>query len=183
MYSIITVGGSPGSGKGTVSKLLAKQLGYTYISGSAPWRAKAEELGFTLNQMHEWCAKNPQFDYDIDNWIGREGRKGFTVVDSRMAFHMIPESLKIYLDVSLEEGARRIYEANRTNEKYNSIEEVLEEIKTRKQHEVEKHFQQSGVNVHNSTNFDIYIDTTKLPPQEVLRQILTNPMFTMQPVR
>jgi CMP/dCMP kinase len=41
MKSIITVDGPAGSGKSTVSRLLAKQLGYLYLDTGAMYRAVA----------------------------------------------------------------------------------------------------------------------------------------------
>jgi cytidylate kinase len=48
---IITISGKAGSGKGTISKLLAEKLGYEHISIGDMKRKIAHEMGITIFQF------------------------------------------------------------------------------------------------------------------------------------
>ena len=55
MKEVITIDGPSGSGKGTVSRIVAKRLGYSYLDTGALYRAAA------------WKAKQENIDPDSDN--------------------------------------------------------------------------------------------------------------------
>jgi len=50
---IITMSGKNGSGKGTVSKLLAEKLGYEYISIGNMKRELATAMGMTISEFNK----------------------------------------------------------------------------------------------------------------------------------
>ena len=66
---------------------------------------------------------NPEIDHKIDSFTKALGEKKESfVLDSRMAWHFIPKSLKIYLRVQPDVAAKRIFNDQiRFNEKYNDV--------------------------------------------------------------
>ena len=171
---IITIGGKPVAGKGSVGRALAKHLGYEYLSIGDIWRVKAQEHNMTLNEFHVYCRTHPEYDRSIEDYQrGLRDHPGL-VLDGRLGFYTIPSSFKVYLDVSVEEACRRLVEANRRNEKATTIQEAREEITTRARHETEKHLQQYGVDPHNLKQFDLVIDTTHKSVDSVVKEILTH---------
>ena len=62
---LITIGGKAGSGKGTVSKLLAEQLGYEIISIGSLKRKIAEEMGISISEFN-LLGENPENQKEFD---------------------------------------------------------------------------------------------------------------------
>lgn len=169
---IITIGGAPGSGKGTVGRLLAKRLSYEYTSMGDVWDAARQEKGMTSNEFHEYLHSHPEFDNELDRRQAELGKRDNIIVDSRLGFHFISHAFKVYLAVTPEEGARRVFSAHRGEEKYASAAEAYSELIKRQQHERKQHVQLYGVDSHDKKNFDLVVDTSKLTPEAVVEKIV-----------
>jgi len=99
------------------------------------------------------------------------------LIDSRMAWHFIPTSLKIYLKVDEKVGARRIHlnlrEKNTRNEvkKEVTIDELVAKIKERRATDNKRYMQYYGVDIHNLKNYDFVLDTTGLDRNKAYEKI------------
>ena len=143
MYPIITISGTPGSGKSTIAQKLAEKLNAERIYVGSIRRELAREKGMTLEQLNEYGLTHPETDVDIDQRIAIEAReaakKGAVIVEGRVQFHFIPESFKIFIHVAVEEGSRRIWKQmqNEADKKMRNEGEVkdinalIEDIKKR----------------------------------------------------
>lgn len=169
---IITVGGTPGSGKGTVGKLLAEKLGYSYTSMGDIWGAAAKEAGMSLNEFHEHLQQHPEYDYKLDEHQRSLGAQNNLLVDSRLGFHFIPHAFKVFLVADLEEGARRILSTKRDDEKYKSLSEAIAELRARAEHERTQYRQIYKVDHHDHSNYDLIVDTTSISAEDAVNRIL-----------
>ena len=103
MFRVITISGMLGSGKSTVARLLADKLGYTYYSTGDAQREIARARGVTTLELNRIADTDPTIDEAIDGVFKRFNavpNKNF-VIDSRMAFFFIPNSLKVKLNVDV----------------------------------------------------------------------------------
>ncbi|RLE38359.1 cytidylate kinase [Candidatus Woesearchaeota archaeon] len=171
---IITIAGKPGSGKSTVGRMIAKKLGYKFYS-TGDLRGKiAMDLGMTIDELNEIGVKEDWTDKLIDaktEKIGKE--KDNFVIDSWMAWHFIPKSVKIYLDVDPRIGAERIFREQRPDEeKKETVEEVMETIQKRLKDSAARYKKYYGVDILDLTNFDLVIDTSAITAEEVTEKIL-----------
>jgi len=166
----LTISGLPGSGKSTVAKALAKKLGLKHFSAGDFMRQMAKERKISLLELSKLAEKDRSIDEEIDKRTVEFGKKKDNfVMDSRLAWHFIPDSVKIFLTVSIEEAARRIFNDFRPEEKENAtIEEVKENIETREKSEQLRYKQYYNIDYADSKNYDIVVDTTKLTPKEVV---------------
>ncbi len=129
---IITISGIAGSGKSTVAKLLAKKLNYKHYSIGDFMRELAKERGTTLLELSKEAEKDKSIDKELDKKQTELGKtKDNFVIDSRLGFHFIRNSKKIFLEVQLNEAAKRILKEKRQHEQYKDIQESIEKIKTR----------------------------------------------------
>ena len=65
-----------------------------------------------------YVEKETSFDKELDDKTIELGRnKDNIVMDSRLAFNFIPHSIKIFLEVSLDVAAKRIFNQKRKEEK------------------------------------------------------------------
>lgn len=173
---IVTISGALGSGKSTIAKMLAEIIGFKHYSTGDFMRKMAVKKGVTFQQLSEMAKKDPSIDKDIDEYSKRLVEKGEDdfIIDSRIAFHFIPKSVKIYLNVTEEEAARRTYLAQRDDEPNQTEKDVLKFIRQRKASEIERYIKTYGINCHDITkkHYDFVIDTTGKDVGEVLDAVL-----------
>ena len=170
---IITISGIAGSGKSTVAKLLAKKLNCKHYSVGDFMRQIAKERGLTLLELSKQAEKDKSIDIELDKKQIELGKKEDNfVIDARLGFHFIPNSIKVFLEVDLNEAANRILKEKREHEQYKDIQESIEKIKTRIASEDKRYMEYYDVDYHNKNNYEIIIDTTKIKPEEVVERIL-----------
>lgn len=177
---IISVTGLPGSGKTTVRNALADHFGYTRYSMGDLWGKLAQERGMTIGQANAALKSDPSIDRQVDEYQSKlaETEDNF-VIDSRLAWHFIPRSIKIFLNVDLDEAARRIFESRKNGNvredepNYRSVDEVRAAIEKRTHDDDARYRQWYGVGYLDRSKYDLVIDTTHTPANEVVAMILT----------
>ncbi len=184
---IITISGTPGSGKGTVGRLLAKKLGYRYYSIGEMRRAMAIERGMTLQALNVLGEKQPFTDRQVDAWQKKLGRtKDNLVVEGRTSFYFIPHSVKLFLTADLDEAARRIFYDRahvrrfEASHRYETPKQLVHGLRHRIASDNRRYKKYYGLNIFLLRHYDLVINTTKQRPQDTLREILS---FLANPVR
>jgi cytidylate kinase len=174
---IITIAGKPGSGKSTTANLLAQTLGYERYSSGDFMRTIAMNHHMTLAELGEYAKTHPEIDLEIDAENVKAGTKDNIVIDARLAFHFIPESYKVYLDLDLVQSASRIYH-NQTEARVQSGESPSSEkeletmLRERLESERERYTTLYGINHLDLSNYDLVINTEKLSTEEIVDQII-----------
>ena len=171
---IISLSGKPGSGKSTVAKRLAKVLGYQryYIGGMR--RQAAKEQGMTLAEFNKLGEQSDETDKVFDEYVAKLGREQDNfVIESRTAFHFIPHSLKIFLDVTPQEGAQRIWqglqqEQSSRNEAPNleSYAAVLASVHDRIRSDKTRYQKYYNLDIFDPGHYDLFLDTTPLDKEQ-----------------
>ncbi|HVW23109.1 MAG TPA: cytidylate kinase family protein [Candidatus Saccharimonadales bacterium] len=106
---IITIAGRPGSGKSTTARQVSAELGYQFFSSGDLFRALGRERGHDVLQTNLSAEENAEVDRLVDQRLREMGAsEDQIVIDSRMAWHWMPESFKVFLDLDLEIAAKRI---------------------------------------------------------------------------
>ena len=167
----ITLCGKIGSGKSVIAKTLAKEFNLKHYSTGDVMRSIAKENGLTIEEFDK--VTPPDIDYKVDNHTKRIGEdEDDFIFDSKMAWHFIPDAIKIFLDVSYEEGARRIKKDQRINEaKVESVQELAERNKQRWETHRQRMIGLYDADMDDQTNYDVYIDTTNLSIEEVIDKV------------
>lgn len=190
MNNIITISGDPGSGKSTTIQELKKiflsqgKEVIVYETGKV-FRELARKQGKSIVEFNDFLEKNGcGVDESIDNAVREIGEKiqsnhddnKVYIIDSRLAWHSIPKSLKVRLTTTDFVAAQRIFNDSSRNEgeKYSTLDEAISSVKRRKEEEVKRYISKYGENVDISDdeNFDIVINTTAVKPEEVASCIL-----------
>jgi len=171
---IISIGGNQGSGKSTLAKRLAEVLGWPRYYMGGLRREAAAKKGLTLAEYNKLGETDPQTDLEVDEYQKKLGEtEDNFVIEGRTSWHFIPQSLKLYLDVSDEEGAKRIFKESRSGED-NSMktpEDVLNSVKTRRTSDRKRYLQFFGIDTYDLKNYDYVINTTHLTPDEVFDKV------------
>lgn len=175
---IITIGGKPGSGKSTISKKLATELGYKHFSSGDLFRAIAREKNISVDKINRLAEDDTSIDEAVDQKLRDLGtEENEIIIDSRMAWYWIPQSLKIYLDLDLAIAADRIYSSEdnarfQNEEKAPSPYEYEQQLRARLKSEAKRYQTLYEQNPYDTSHYDLVIDTHKNNPEQVLRLIL-----------
>lgn len=171
---IITIQGYPGSGKSTVARIIAKKLGYDFFSAGGMRREIALEKGLDIEGLNKIGEKEDWTDRKVDSEIERIGKtRDKFVIDGRVGYFFIPDSVKVFLKVELREGARRILEEGRKSESHGSILEAEKSIRERMKSDSGRYRKYYGIdNCFDEKNFDLVIDTTKITAEQAAGKIL-----------
>lgn len=175
---IITIAGKPGSGKSTISKRLAATLGYKHFSSGDLFRAIAREKHISVDKINRLAETDESIDREVDQKLRELGEgEDEIVIDSRMAWHWIPHSFKVYLDLDLAIAADRIYNAHNkerfANEDFaSSVDEYKAQLEKRLESETKRYMALYEQNPYDTSHYDLIVDTYKNNPDQVEALIL-----------
>jgi CMP/dCMP kinase len=172
---IITISGTPGSGKTTLGKMLARELGYEFISIGDIVGTIAKERGMDLHELQAHQETDKSIDVEIDEYQRKLGKeKDNFVIDSRLGFHFIPGSIKILVVADAKVGAQRIFNDPRHDEKKAiDLNEQMEFIERRMKSDKLRYKKFYNIDPNNPRLFDFVMDTSKQQkPQDGLVTLL-----------
>lgn len=177
---IVVLGGYPGSGKSTVKRLLAEQLGYKTFSTGDYVRELATKRGMTLEEFNEAIAQSKDMDLLIDAKLEHiEAEEDHYVIDSHLAFYFVPSGFSVYLDISLETSAERVY-ADRTatvrvksGDSMTSLEEARERTHKRIENHRDRYWRHYGIDPYIPTQYNFVINSEILSPKLITEKIQT----------
>jgi CMP/dCMP kinase len=171
---IISISGVPGSGKGSVAEILKIRLNLDkhYSVGNFR-REKAKKGGLSLEDYNVLGEREEFTDIQADEWQKNLGKiEDNFIIDGRLSFYFIPNSVKIFLNVNPEEGAKRILHAEREGEKYSSYEDALEKWHSRIKSDMKRYSKYYGINPYDYSHYDFVLNTSGLTIEEVVKRIL-----------
>lgn len=186
---ILTISGSPASGKSTVIKHLIpiyEKKGYnvTLVSVGDMFREIANEKGLSIGEFNEYMKKMDDIDKLIDNKVKEYGKKinsqkrdnELYIFDSRLAWYNIPESFSIRLTVNDTIAGQRVFSDTKRGkeDKYETLEQAIISTKARKEHENERYMERYGVDLGNPNNYKLVIDTSYASIEEIAEIIITS---------
>lgn len=175
---IITICGGLGSGKSSTAKLVAKELGFQHFSSGDFFRQVGLELGLSINEINKKAETNPEIDIRTDEKLRGMNSASKVVIDSRTAYHWIPESFKVYLDLPPEIAKDRVINSLKENplrmqsEQVSTPEEAYKKMTERFESEQKRYWDLYKINNKDRNNFDLIIDTNKNNLQQVVDMIV-----------
>lgn len=175
---IITISGVPGSGKSSTAKGIALKLGYEHFSSGDLFRKIAAERGISIEEINFTAEKQKEIDLETDEFIRNIGsaRDKF-VMDSRTAFHWIPDSFKIFLYLDPRIAAERVFahiaKEGRVSQISSSVEETYGKTIQRLESERKRYMDLYGIDFTDKENFDLYLDTSLNTLEEVIDMVIS----------
>ncbi len=176
---IITICGRLGSGKSSTAKGVAKSLGFAHYSSGDFFREVAVELGISVTELNIRAEKEPDIDKKVDSKWKEIREKSKLVIDSRTAYHWIPESFKVYLDLPEEIAKQRIVNSIKENplraqsEQVSTPEEAYIKMRERFESEQKRYWELYKIDNTKKSNYDLVIDTNKNNLEEVINLIIS----------
>lgn len=183
---LVTVSGSPGSGKSTAAKTITRLFGAERIYIGEIQRKMAAGLGMTLEQFTgRYAVEHPdKTDIAVDNAAALEARQLYTsgksvLVEGRTQFHFLPESFKLYVGVNAQEGARRIREellrsggSQRNEAPVGTLEEMIARVEAREQADANRYLALYGFDHRELCHYDLLVDSSDKNPERTVLEVL-----------
>lgn len=176
--AIITIAGRPGSGKSTAAKAIAVRLGFKHFSSGDLFRTLGKDHGVDVLNANKTPGVTEKLDEMVDGKLRQLGQDDDRlVIDSRLAWHWIPASFKVFLDLDLQTAARRILgEMSEERKKSEHIHDDPIEYSHLLAHRLEvenKRYKAIyGTDPSNMGNYDLVINTADNDARQVEEQIL-----------
>lgn len=168
---LITISGLPGSGKTTVARLVAGDLGLEHVYAGNIFRHQAEAQGLSLEEYVRRAETDPTIDRELDRQMELRAARGHAVLEGRLAAFMADRAgaaaLKVFLDASEAVRADRI-----SGREGGAAAERLREIQVREASDRRRYLDLYGVDYHDLTRYDLIMETDRRTPDEVARAIV-----------
>ncbi len=158
-----SITGDLGSGKSTVAKEICKRLNFKYLSTGQIQRQLALEKGMNTLEFNKFTDNNAEIDDYIDQRLKDiNDQTEPYVLDSRLGWHFVNKSFKIYLMAIEEVAASRVLDdAKRIGEpEAQDIKAKIAEQRERRKSENERFEKNYGVKPSIFSDFDAVIDSS-----------------------
>jgi cytidylate kinase len=177
--TILTVSGLIGSGKTSVCRELSRLTGWRVVSAGTILRRMAEERKISVLELNEIAKTDSSIDKLIDDQLIALQNSGESlIVDSRLAWHFIPNGYKIHLVVDTAIAAERVFRAQRSDESYATPADAYAANAQRQAIENERFKQYYGIDCEDWRNYHLILDSSTLMPDalaERMREAVEEP--------
>ena len=168
---LITISGLPGSGKTTVARLVARELGLEHVYAGNIFRRQAEAHGLTLAEYLARAETDASIDRELDRHMEERARRGDAVLEGRLAAFMAEkagaEALRVFLEASEDTRARRI-----SDREGGAAAERLREIQAREASDHRRYLDLYGVDYHDHARYDLVMEKDRRTPEEIAQAIV-----------
>jgi cytidylate kinase len=170
----VVLNGDLGSGKTTVSLLLAARLGIRRISVGDLYRAMAAQRGMTALELNLHAELDDKIDHYVDQLQGDIAASGEQlIVDSRLAWYFFTDAVKVHLITEPTVAAQRVLRRPAdTVESYDSVEQARSGLAIRSESERIRYITRYGADKTRLRNYDLVCDSTSATPEQIIEQIV-----------
>lgn len=178
---IITIAGKLGSGKSSTAKKIADILDYTHYSTGDLMRSMATDRGISLGELSKLAETDMSIDQKLDDYNIQIKDLENIVLDSRLGFHFIPDSFKVFLELDPLTASERILQDKKNNPNrskedsgsFDSKESIIESINNRLLSERKRYKEMYNIeDITSPLNFDLVINTKDIPLEEVCKKVV-----------
>lgn len=136
-------------------------------------RAMAAERGLSILELSQVAERGDAIDREIDERTRMLGADGDDfVIDARLAWHVLPGSVKVFLDVSLSVAAQRIFDAGRATEGGSADLAATENaIAERTASESRRYETYYGIDYLDLHHYDLVVDTSDRGIDDIVDEI------------
>lgn len=174
---IITISGKPCSGKSTIARGLVDKYGFERISVGDIFKEEAKKRNMSSEEFNAFLMNNPDFDYVLDQHtaqIGKEREGEKVIFDSRCAWHFVPKSFKVFVDLDEDEMTKRLVNSDREGkEKYTDPQEAKRSLLNRRRLENERYKKIYNIDIEDLSNFDYVLNSSNKTPDELVEELWT----------
>jgi len=167
----ITISGLPGTGKTTVAKLLENRLGLRYVYSGEIFRNMAKKYKMSLEEFGQYCETHREIDEDLDRYQLGILRQGSVIVEGRISGWLAAQNhipaVKVLLEADIAIRAGRI-----VKREAGDLEKRKKEILKREKSEATRYKKYYGIDVADTSIYDVIIDAGDKTPEEIMEIIV-----------
>lgn len=171
---IITISGKPCTGKSTMAEIFVKKYGFERIYAGAVFKQVAREMNKDITEL-VGSEQIYEVDYRVDNELKKiyETRSNENIlIESRTAWSFMPDAFNVFVDVSDEVMAARLFNSERSIlERGENIDEAKRKVQERYNNDVERYKKIYNIDCSNLDNYDFVLDNSNLTPEETAEKI------------
>ena len=170
---LISITGKPCSGKSTIAKILEKNYHFKRISMGDMFKEEAAHRGMSIEEFTAFRVTDPSFDVYMDKQIPTfikkfEGQD--VIIESRVAWHFLPKSFKVFIELDEDEIARRLVNSDRVGrEKYTNYDEAKKTTMNRWNSELEVYKKTYNIDCSDLSQFDLVLNSKDKTPEELAK--------------
>lgn len=136
-------------------------------------RILAERHGVDIHELNNRNLEGSiDTDTEIDAFQRSLGDKDNLVVDSRLGYHFLPKSIKLFLDASPSVRAERLLERKGAAENVKNADDAAAQNEGRKLAEITRWKKLYNTNPFEMENYDLVLDSSEMTPEELVQQVL-----------
>ena len=167
----ITISGTPGSGKSTVAQILEKKLGLKYVYSGEIFRKLAVKHNMSLEEFGRYCETHREIDQELDDSQLEILKGGKVILEGRLAgwlaYRNNVQAVKIMIDADIQTRAERI-----VKREGGDVKQREQEMTKREKSEASRYKQYYGIDLKDSSIYDIVVDSADKTAEEIADLIL-----------
>jgi cytidylate kinase len=167
---VVTISGLPGSGTSTLARALAEALGLAHVDGGQIFRSLAAERGLDVHAFGVLAEGDPAIDLELDVRLADRGRQGDVVLESRLAGWIATNedlaATRVWVACDPGERARRVSAREGSAPAAAAAENARREAS-----EAERYLTYYGIDITDTTPYDLVVDSTSTPPDDLLAAV------------
>jgi cytidylate kinase len=168
---LITVSGEPGSGKTTVARLVARDLGLPHVYAGDLFRREAEARGLSLQEFNALCERDHSIDRALDDRMLVAAKEGNVVLEGRLAGFFAHghglEALKVWLTASEAVRAERVARRESRDER-----RVLEMNRVRQDSDARRYRDIYGFDLADTSIYDVVLSSDDQTPEALAERLV-----------
>jgi len=167
----VTVGGLPGTGTSTLCRLLQDKLGLPYTYAGHLFREEATRRGMTLAEFGALSQRDQAIDAALDDRQIFLLRRGGLILEGRLSGwlaqrHRVP-AVKVWVVCDEAERIRRIVDRDG-----GTVAQQADATWEREQSEADRYRRYYGVDLGDTSFYDLVLDSTHTLPETLAGQVL-----------
>ena len=168
---LITISGLPGSGKTTVARVVAQQLGLEHVYAGDLFRRQAAAHGLSLEEYARRAETDHSIDRALDAKMRERAAEGNAVLEGRLAAFMAEQAgvaaLRVFLDAEEPVRAQRI-----VRREGGEAAARLRETQAREASDARRYREIYGFDYHDPSRYDLVLTTDGRSPEELAQLIV-----------
>jgi len=171
---IITISGKPCTGKSTMAEIFIKKYGFERIYAGAIFKSIAKDMGLDILDLTS-SEDILKVDREVDSELKRiyDTRLNENLlIESRTSWSFMPKAFNVFIDVSDEVMASRLFNSDRSElERGKNIEEAKSKVMGRFNNDVKRYKSLYNIDCTDLTQYDLVLDNSFLTPEETADKI------------
>lgn len=166
---IITISGKPCTGKSTLTKILSEKYGFEVIRAGEYFKSIARSMGIDITELSN-SNKIIEIDYKVDDELKKVYNTRLNdnlIIESRTAWSFMPKAFNVFLTVSEDVMASRLFNSERSVlERGANIEEAKQKVISRYNGDNARYKKIYNIECDNLNNYTFVLDNSNLTPEE-----------------